>query len=381
MKLPKIWLLTLILILAACQTKAPDPKPHRVEGQVEFARRISTTTPDVFPGPTPSPADGAIESFGTEVEITLTAIPTELPTPTWSLTKTTVFTNTPAITTTIELTAIPGITQTGLITTATILTATWTYSDIQIVRKGAIQQVAWSPDGSTFAAATSLGVFVVAADTFDIVRSFNIGEKVQSVAFSPTTGFLVTGGLNGDIHWWNPTTGGHLASLDAHRLGITDLGFPASGDFLVSGSDDGTVRLWVTSNVLNQTIDEYSVLYEWRIGERVTTVAINSTRQLVAAGSFGTVFVWDSGTGENHQIITDLISWVAAVAFSPDGNLVISKEGEVTFLDVRSGRQVRRLTLSQSLVTSIVFNREINPDDLTENLCRALFTGIRKPAV
>jgi WD40 repeat protein len=212
------------------------------------------------------------------------------------------------------------ITFTQPISPTEVLSTTWAYTTLQVIPSKPINHLAWGQGRENFAAATDLGLFVIDAATLETEHIFNLGEKVTSVIYSPNPSLLVSGGLNGDILWRDASSGSHLATFDAHRLGVSALAISRRGEFLISGSDDGMLRLWVTGNVMNQALTEYPILQEWTIGDRVTCVDYADALQTVAVGSFRTVFVFDSGTGGRRQKLNIPAGWVSAVQLPPDGS-------------------------------------------------------------
>jgi WD40 repeat protein len=55
---------------------------------------------------------------------------------------------------------------------------------------------------------------------------------------------VATGGEDGLIHLRDLTTGKELARWKAHDSAVTALTFSPDGKLLVSGADDGAVRVW-----------------------------------------------------------------------------------------------------------------------------------------
>ena len=95
--------------------------------------------------------------------------------------------------------------------------------------------------------------------TLETRHSFNVGEGVRTVTFSPNGALLAFGQFNGDIQWHSPESGEYLSTFDAHLLGISDLPYPVQSQYLVSGSDDGTVRVWLPSALLVPGTTELSL--------------------------------------------------------------------------------------------------------------------------
>jgi WD40 repeat protein/predicted Ser/Thr protein kinase len=72
-------------------------------------------------------------------------------------------------------------------------------------------------------------------------------DDVTCVAFTPSGDRLVTGSVDGTIRFWDATTGQHVATLTAHLGGVEQIAFSADGRTLVSCGADGVVRLWPTA--------------------------------------------------------------------------------------------------------------------------------------
>uniref|UniRef100_A0A0G4GH23 Pre-mRNA-processing factor 19 n=1 Tax=Chromera velia CCMP2878 TaxID=1169474 RepID=A0A0G4GH23_9ALVE len=95
-----------------------------------------------------------------------------------------------------------------------------------------------------------------------VVQSFVQGEvPLKSCSFHPDGLIMGTGDMNGNIHMWDLTGGGHRATLEGHTGPITSLSFSENGYFLASSSADGTVRVWdlrKTATLHNITIGDGS---------------------------------------------------------------------------------------------------------------------------
>jgi glucose repression regulatory protein TUP1 len=165
---------------------------------------------------------------------------------------------------------------------------------------------------------------------------------VRTICFSPDGKFLATGAEDNVIRvilllpcparafvdWviqiWEIATNRIWHIFDGHQKEIYSLEFSLHGRFVVSGSDDKTVRIWNMSNLSSKVfaIDNVSSAY----GDAgVTSVAISPNGQLVAAGSLDTfIRIWDIATGSLVERLRGHKDSVYSVAFTPDGKGLVS---------------------------------------------------------
>src|SRR5262249_7393379 len=108
---------------------------------------------------------------------------------------------------------------------------------------------------------------------------------------------------------------------------------------LVSGSSDGTVRLWDPAK--GAEVGSFDVA---RLGE-VRSVAVSADGKAVAAGvRYGTVKVWDVGRGK-EKTLQGHVSDVLGVAFTQDGKTLASgagewnRPGDLKLWDVEAGKE------------------------------------------
>src|SRR5258705_535375 len=142
---------------------------------------------------------------------------------------------------------------------------------------------------------------------------------------------------------------------DTHRC--LCIAFSPYGEQLVSGSDDGTVRLWnISTGALLQVMKGHSFY--------VLSVMYSPDGLYIASGSIDrTVRIWDAISGLQVQIYTGHSDYVICIAFSADGLRIASgdKGGQIHVWSTDApDRSVQELETS-GMVLSLAF---ISPNRL-----------------
>ncbi|VUC28614.1 unnamed protein product, partial [Clonostachys rosea] len=103
-----------------------------------------------------------------------------------------------------------------------------------------------SRDGKFTASGHQNGsVYIFNNETGRILFSLSgLAKPVRSVAFSPGNSRLAAAGDSGIIALYDMKHGEHIANLTGHTSWITSVDWSDSGEFLLSGSMDGKVKVW-----------------------------------------------------------------------------------------------------------------------------------------
>ena len=143
---------------------------------------------------------------------------------------------------------------------------------------------------------------------------------------------IAVGFLDIPIIILNAVTGSQMAALSGHNHRARSLAFSTNGILLVSGGDDGTIKLWdVQTGGVVKTFDGHT---------KVTAISISTDCTIIASGSYGSVNLWDIQTGVCQSTIEQQ-GWVGSLCFSPfiPQQFVSASGGKVQQWDI-GGQQI-----------------------------------------
>ncbi|HLY27920.1 MAG TPA: WD40 repeat domain-containing protein [Aggregatilineales bacterium] len=195
---------------------------------------------------------------------------------------------------------------------------------------------------------------------------------VNIIAFSPDGKYVLTGGGDGYARLWDSRPG-HYQSLHSYGgfVGrVTSVAFSPDGQFLLTGSYDGMARLWDVNSIdaVNSANNANGATVPNSIQDlrtfsghtgAVMSVAFSPDGKEVLTGSAdGTARLWDASSGQSLRTFSGHTDWVHSVAFSPDGKYLLTGSSDRTarLWDASTGQAIRTFTGHSGAVNSVAFS-------------------------
>jgi len=214
----------------------------------------------------------------------------------------------------------------------------------------------FTPDGRHLVtcAENNEAIYFFGVDTRRVTRILRRPKgTLTTLAVSSAGGYLAAGTRNGAVWLW-PLPGGKPIQLTGHGEAISALDFSPDGQWLASGSDDHTVRLW---NVHTRKV--HRVLR----GHRAKIMALRfhpRSHRLASCASLAdkTVKLWDVASGKQLHTLPGHTSAVASLAWAPNGKHLASGayDNTIRIWDPKTGAHLRSLRGHEAAVVSLVFS-------------------------
>ncbi|TAG56707.1 MAG: hypothetical protein EAZ27_04395 [Cytophagales bacterium] len=187
--------------------------------------------------------------------------------------------------------------------------------------KGRIWSMAFSVDNQN--------IITVGEDSSVILRNIEskkyysiakLNSTIKAIAVSPDGQFVAGGDENGKVYIWGTSGGTQTLDLKIKNMKrIHALAYSADGKFLAIGDESGNIKIWdVARNVPFANPSGHRA--------RINDLKFDAQNKVLASASFdGSVRLWDlEHLNESPIVLRDHTSWVWSVAFSPDGNRIVT---------------------------------------------------------
>ncbi len=270
-------------------------------------------------------------------------------------------------------------------------------------RSSSALSLAFSPDGRMLAAGVTVGL-ADDPDTYGATQVWNVATRrliaalprpglgVPSVAFSPDSRLLASGGYRGKVTLWDTASRRMRAKLTGS--GITyPVAFSADGLDVVAANSDHQLRMWDLAS--GKLVAEYgaykSVIHTLAFSRdghtlvlggdggavvlnfrrftlpaphALDSLAFSADGRLIATASTdGTISLWNTVSRWRTRVLAGHRGTVRSVAFSPDSRLLASggDDGYVRLWNPPSGRLIAALPARGASAEGVA----VSPDGAT----------------
>ena len=226
-----------------------------------------------------------------------------------------------------------------------------------LAARGQVNTLAFSASGKTFASGEGSPEYAVRVWDTDTGRQLRtlIGHTdwVNSIAFAPNKGMLVSASIDGTIRIWDANTGKHKQTLTEHTRGVNTIAISPDGSMLASGSMYKSINVWdLTSGKHRHTLTDT---------EYILSITFNPDGKTLASAYHGRnpIRVWDVATWtQKHSFTGGYTHPVLDIVFSPDNNTLASGGFDPTIYlwDVATGKHINKLIGETNYIGCISFS-------------------------
>lgn len=151
-------------------------------------------------------------------------------------------------------------------------------------------------------------------------------DSINSLTYSPDGQRIITTADDGKIKVWDVESGFCIVTFTEHTSGVTACEFAKKGNVLFTSSLDGSIRAW--------DLIRYRNFRTFTAPTRLSfsCMAVDPSGEVVAAGSLDSfdVHIWSVQTGQLLDQLSGHEGPVSALAFAPNGGLLVSGSWDKT---------------------------------------------------
>lgn len=216
---------------------------------------------------------------------------------------------------------------------------------------GFMRQLVWSPDGEILALSHQGGVWLW-EQGFGRTPTRKLetdGAPVKGIAFSPDGRMLVTGHEDSMVWIWEVASGNPVHQLRQHTGEVNRVAFSPDGRQVASvGSDMRVV-------VRDVNASEQTIVLDGHTGEITSVMWAGNV--LASGGRDKALRLWDA-VAQNERVLIPFEDWLRDLAASADGRFLAAacKDGTVALIDMNTAETMRVLEAHEGGADAVAFS-------------------------
>jgi RNA polymerase sigma factor (sigma-70 family) len=183
-------------------------------------------------------------------------------------------------------------------------------------------------------------------------NSIDDGGGIRFLAYAPDGKTIASANHDATVRFHDGATGKELRVLRGHAGGVCGLAYSPDGKLLASCSSDQNVRLWdaATGEQRNPRPG-----HDCAVGNLLISP---DGKRAMSAGGDRTVRIWDLAAWKESLILRDFKNAIHSLALSPDGSILAvgMQDGVLQLRDAASGEQLRELKGHTGQIRSLSFS-------------------------
>jgi WD40 repeat protein len=178
------------------------------------------------------------------------------------------------------------------------------------------------------------------------------GGPVLALAYNSKGAWLASGTADGVVRLWDSSNGELIHSLKGHNAGVTSLAVNSDGSLLATGSLDMTVKLW------NPAKEEELHTFVGHTAPVTGVVFSPDGRWLASASRDKTIKIWSVSTAALIRTLEGHTLAINSIALSPNGQILASASNDATIRlwEPSTGNLLHTLSGQNSSVLSVAFS-------------------------
>lgn len=229
--------------------------------------------------------------------------------------------------------------------------------------KGTINAIKFSSDGTRFAVATTIGVWMYDAKTGNEISLLEGNRtNVLHIAFS-LDGKILTGvNRKGNIVQWNTATGQQISyNQQIGKREYLHTSVISSNGMRLAGIDLRPLNKVYLSSIVYTNTEPTNISIDLETDTKIAPIiALSPDGRYLATSmseekNVNPIHIWNADTGERLHTFTGNKRDIEALAFSPDGTMLVSGDDNETIKVWNIDAKTSTVIYKDSYITSITF--------------------------